>query len=345
MEVITMNFGKSFAVCCTILLGIILSFGCVQSGTKATVTSGQGGPTIGEAQSVAYNGPKARIAVSRFKDKTGKGWWTGRIGDGMADQLITALFNTNRFIVLERQTLNDVIGEQDLGASGRIKQETAAAIGEIEGAELLVVGAVTEFEGAASGAGGGLGGIGKGILGGIMGGFKKAHMAIDLRIIDARTSRIVAATSVEGEATDVNLGGLVAGWGGSGALAGGLGGWKNTPTEKALRICIKKGVEFIVSKTPQTYYHHGGNAPAPAPAASAAPAPSSPAPSAGGEMVTVKPASLNVRTGPGTKYAIATGVRGGDRLSVLEHSGEWIRVRTASGIEGWVSSRFTNPAN
>jgi curli biogenesis system outer membrane secretion channel CsgG len=343
-----MNFGKCSSVFCAVFLCLTMAVGCVTPGTKTTVTSGQGGPSIDEAQAVAYNGPKARIAVARFKDKTHKDWkwWTSEIGDGMADQLVTALFNTNRFIVLERQTLGDVLSEQDLGASGRIRKDTAAPIGEIEGAELLVVGAVTEFEGAASGAGGGIGGIGKGILGGIMGGLKKAHMAIDLRIIDTRTSRIVSATSVEGEATDVNLGGLVAGWGGSGALAGGLGGWKNTPTEKALRICIKEAVKFVVSKTPQTYYHYGSTpATAPAPAAAPAPAPSSPSASAGGETVTVKPASLNVRTGPGTNYAIVTGIRGGDRLSVLEQSGGWIRVRTDSGKEGWVSKNFTIPAN
>jgi curli biogenesis system outer membrane secretion channel CsgG len=343
MEVVNMNLGKWFVVFCAVFLCLIMAAGCVTPGTKTTVTSGQGGPTIDEAQAVAYNGPKARIAVSRFKDKTHKSWkwWSTEIGDGMADQLVTALFNTNRFIVLERETLSDVLSEQDLGASGRIRKDTAAPIGEIEGAELLVVGAVTEFEGAASGAGGGVGGFGKGILGGIMGGYKKAHMAIDLRIIDTRTSRIVAATSVEGEATDVNLGGLVAGWGGSGALAGGLGGWKNTPTEKALRICIKEAVQFVVSKTPQTYYHHGGNAPAPA----ASTAPASPSPSVGGETVIVKPSLLNVRTGPGTKYAIVLGIRGGDRLTVLERSEGWIRVRTASGKEGWVSSKFTRPAN
>ncbi len=340
-----MNIGKCFAFCCAVFLFLTMTVGCVTPGTKTTVTSGQGGPSIDEAQAVAYNGPKARIAVSRFKDKTHKSWkwWSTEIGDGMADQLVTALFNTNRFIVLERATLSDVLSEQDLGASGRIRKDTAAPIGEIEGAELLVVGAVTEFEGAASGAGGGVGGFGKGILGGIMGGYKKSHMAIDLRIIDTRTSRIVAATSVEGEATDVNLGGLVAGWGGSGALAGGLGGWKNTPTEKALRICIKEAVQFVVSKTPQTYYHHGGNAPAPA--ASTAPAPASPSPSVGGETVIVKPSSLNVRTGPGTKYAIVLGIRGGDSLTVLERIEGWIRVRTASGKEGWVSSKFTRPAN
>ena len=244
-------------------------------GPKATVTSPEG-KSIDEAQQEAYDGPKARVAVSQFKDKTGKGWWTGAIGDGMADMLSTALFHTNRYIVLERQQVSDVLREQDLGAAGRIKKGTEAPIGEIEGAELLVTGAVTEFEGAASGVGGGIGGIGGTagrILGGIGGGLKKAHMAIDMRVIDTRTSRIVAATSVEGEATDFALGGALAGAGSGGALGGALGGWSKTPTEKALRICIQEAVKFIVSKTPATYYHYGkgGAQAAAAPAMAAAP--------------------------------------------------------------------------
>lgn len=232
---------------------------CVATpGTTATVTSGQNAPSMDVVQAEAYNGPKARVAVSRFTDKTGKGWYTSSIGNGMADQLTTALFNSNRFIVLERDTLGDVMSEQDLGASGRIRRDTAAAIGQIEGAELLIVGAVTEFMGNASGGGGGLGGVAPGIFGAIAGGFRKAHMAIDIRVIDARTSRILLATSVEGEASDVSLGGLLGGFGGGGALAGALGGWKNTPTEKALRICIQKAVDFISTKTPTNYFHYGG---------------------------------------------------------------------------------------
>lgn len=241
---------------CLLFLSVFTLTGCVTPGTQATVTSGQASPDIGQVQAQAYNGPQARIAVARFKDKTGGGWWNGNIGDGMADQLTTALFNTNRYIVLERQALEDVMSEQDLGASGRVRSDTAAEIGAIEGAELLVVAAVTEFEGAASGTQGGLSGGAAGVIGGLLGGFKKSHMAIDMRIIDAKTSRVLAATSVEGEATDVNLGGLLGGYGSSGALAGSLGGWKNTPTEKALRICIQKAVDFIVTKTPQNYYRH-----------------------------------------------------------------------------------------
>ncbi len=271
-------------------------------GPKATVTT-PGGKSIDEAQQEAYDGPKARVAVSQFKDKTGKGWWTGAIGDGMADMLSTALFHSNRYIVLERQQVGDVLREQDLGAAGRIKKGTEAPIGEIEGAELLITGAVTEFEGAASGVGGGIGGIGGTagrVLGGIAGGIKKAHMAIDVRVIDTRTSRIVAATSVEGEATDFALGGALAGAGSGGALGGALGGWSKTPTEKALRICIQEAVKFIASKTPATYYHYGAGGQPVAAAAPKAPA----AAAAGGAAVAPAVAAVAPADATGTPSAL-----------------------------------------
>lgn len=231
-------------------------WGCEMT-PKARVTSGQGGPSIGEARQEAYDGPKARIAVSQFTDKTAKGghlhgWWNAEIGDGMRDMLATALFNTNRFIVLERQQIGEVLAEQDFGASGRVKQETAAAIGEIEGAELLVTGAITEFQPGSGGVGGGLGGRLGGILGAVAGGFRKSHIAVDLRVIDTRTSRIVAATSVEGEARDFNLGGLAVG----SSVGGGLGGYSKTPMEKAVRVALGAAVDFVVTKTPQEFYHY-----------------------------------------------------------------------------------------
>ncbi len=326
--------------------------GIFSSGTKTKVTSGQGSPNINEATMEDYNGPKARIAVARFTDKTGRRWWTRSLGDGMADQLATALFNSNRYIVLERQLLNEVLREQDLGASGRVRTDTAAPIGQIEGAELLVTGAVTEFEGDTEGTQGGLGSIIGGsfghIVGAISGGYRKAHMAIDVRVIDTRTSRIVAAISVEGEATDVNLGGALGGAVTGGALSGSLGGWKNTPIEKALRICIQKAVQFIVSKTPPVYYRHGAARAVAAvqqPAGPARAATQSRPPSpvyAKGAVVRVKSDRLNMRAGPSTANAVVTGLQGGTPLLVEEQTGDWIRVKTQGGDIGWVAAWLTS---
>jgi curli biogenesis system outer membrane secretion channel CsgG len=76
-------------------------------------------------------------------------------------------------------------------------------------------------------------------------------LAIDVRIIDAKTSQIVAAATVTGSATSVGaLGGANIG----GSLPVALGGFSKTPTEQAIRTCIQKAVEYIVTKTPAEYY-------------------------------------------------------------------------------------------
>lgn len=215
------------------------------------VTSGTGGATVAVAQAERYDGSKARVAVLDFEDKmSSKHWYRAEYGRGMRDMLSTALFDTNRYIVLEREKLRGVIAEQDLGASGRVKKETAAAIGEIEGAELLLVGAVTGFDPGVSGGTGALAALGAGKLGALLGGVNTARVTIDMRVIDARTSRVVAATSVEGKA---------AGYAGAGALGGsslgaGLGGFAKTPMEAAIRKTIEEAVDFVVARTPQDYY-------------------------------------------------------------------------------------------
>jgi curli biogenesis system outer membrane secretion channel CsgG len=246
---------KKFLVLTAFVALVIWTFSCAPT---ARVTS-TGGPSISEAQAERYDGPKARIAVGEFQDKTAKGGWSGgwlgmfgmgwpQIGDGMRDMLTTALFNTNRYIVLEREQLGEVLKEQDLGDSGRIKKGTEAPIGEIYGAELLITAAVTEFEGSAKGAGGGTRILGVTVGGGV----KKGHVAIDLRIIDTKTSQIVFATSVEGDSTSVALGGATR----VGSLPVALGGFSKTPIEKAIRVCIEKAVEYIVSQTPAEYYRY-----------------------------------------------------------------------------------------
>jgi curli biogenesis system outer membrane secretion channel CsgG len=218
-----------------------------------------GGPSIDQAQAERYDGPKARIAVSDFEDKTAKGGGAGgwmamfgynfkQIGDGMRDMLTTSLFNSNRYIVLEREKLDQVLAEQDLGASGRIKKGTEAQIGEIYGAELLITAAVTEFEGSKQAIGGGTRVLGVSLGGGV----KKGHVAIDIRIIDTKTSQIVAATSVQGDAKSFGLGGATR----VGSVPVGLGGLSKTPIEQAIRVCIQAAVDYIVAQTPSQYYHH-----------------------------------------------------------------------------------------
>jgi len=313
--------------------------GCPAAGTTTQVRDSGNAPSMTDARAAAYDGPQARIAVARFENKAGNTgrWYSPSIGDGMADMLTTALFNSGRFIVLERQAIDDVLSEQDLGASGRVRGETAAAIGEIEGAELLVVAAVTEFSENASGTRGSIGGgrIGR-VIGGIAGGSSSAHMAIDLRIIDTNTSRVLAATSVEGEARDFDIGGALAGYTGSHALGGSLSSWENTPREKALRQVIGKAVEEVVRRTPQQYYRHGSGQ------AAGYQATSSGGNGGGtGERVVITANSLNVRSGPNGDSSVQFSLSSGSIVDVLVRAGDWVQIRDSQGRSGWIASEFT----
>ncbi len=214
--------------------------------------------TAGAASLPPYSGPKARIAVADFDVKAAKA--RGEIGSGLREMLVTALINSSRFSVLERQALSALMQEQELSASGAAETGGAGAQrGKIKTADLIVTAAVTEFEPEASGgrAGvGGGGGVGSGILGGLLGAaLNKAHMALDIRIVDTSTSEVLAATRVQGQASDV-AGGFMAGFFGGWALGGGLSTYANTPMEKAIRICIIEAVRYISQTIPANYYKY-----------------------------------------------------------------------------------------
>lgn len=206
-------------------LGLIAVTGC----TSAKVVSSSSGPTISQAQQESYSGPKKRIVVKAFEFKAARG--SREVGRGMSDMLADSLFNSNRFIVLEREHIKEVIEEQDFGASGRVKKETAAPIGEIEGAQLIIRGSVTEFEPKCKG----------GAL--LIVAAQQACVTVNLRIVDAKTGRVVNATTVEGRSGSVGVGLVFA----TGSLPVGLGGWSKTPMESAIRNCIETAVQHITN--------------------------------------------------------------------------------------------------
>jgi curli biogenesis system outer membrane secretion channel CsgG len=178
---------------------------------------------------------KKTIAVSRFEDKAG-----ARVGDGMADMLTDSLIQSGRFVVLERQTLEDVIGEQDLAASGRAAESQSAQTGKLVSAQILIKGAITEFESESGSSGSGIS------FGGISIGSRstRAHVAVVLRIIDTTTGEALDSTRVEGkaEASGIDLGVDI------GGVGFGTEGFEKTPLGKATQIAIDNAVIKIVNR-------------------------------------------------------------------------------------------------
>ena len=61
------------------------------------------------------------------------------------------------------------------------------------------------------------------------------------------------------------------------------------------------------------------------------------------DSVRVEAARVNVRKDPNTASAIVTTVGRGEALEVIERSGDWYHVKTAAGVEGYVSARLVVP--
>lgn len=264
--------------CAGLSLLVLLLTGCAPS---ATVTKG-GGATIGEAQAEQYDGPKARIAVGTIIDKSGAtplnslSYQLSRMPvsdsnlpapdanavlSGIRDMLTTALFQSNRYIVLERATLSDALVEQEFSASGKVGETSRISMGQIEGAELLVVGALTAFNPGVAG------GVGfplpiplnnRGDMAILDVQFRKGYAAMDLRVIDTRTARLVASVAVEGSSYKFGaaLSGIASTRSGSVRLPVILRGFTNTPAERAISEMVDAAVANIVEKTPPVYFHY-----------------------------------------------------------------------------------------
>ena len=247
--------------------------------TGTAVTRG-GGQTIAQAQGEAANGPKYRIAVGGIIDKTDPAadksvirqlglLNAGRAADqqmtpaaltqGIRDMLVTELFNSGQFIVLERDALSEVTLEQEFSASARAGDATRIPQGQLEGAELLVVGAITAFDAGAGSDGFALPipvPLGTNYSNGAAVfnlSFKRGYVAMDLRIIDVATGRVVNATAVEGKNTKygLNLEGLAGGRIGYIPLPKGLVGYfQNTPVQEALQKMVTAAIGAIAAQKP-----------------------------------------------------------------------------------------------
>ncbi len=83
-----------------------------------------------------------KIAVIEFADLEGK---VTQLGKFIAEELITRIFTTGKFEVVERNLLQKVLEEQKLGTTGYIDQETAISIGQILGVDAIITGSLTDL--------------------------------------------------------------------------------------------------------------------------------------------------------------------------------------------------------
>jgi TolB-like protein len=110
---------------------------------------------------------KRTIAVVEFGDLEGH---VTNVGRFIAEELITRLYQTKKFTVIERQLLNKVVAEQKLSLTGVIDQNSAQKLGKLLGVDAIASGTVTD--------------LGK-------------SLRVNARLIDTSTAVIFAVASTE----------------------------------------------------------------------------------------------------------------------------------------------------
>ena len=185
-------------------------------------------------------GPKKAVAVRAFDNKTN---WSGQInlGEGMSEQLITALMDTGCFLVVEREHLRDVLNEQDFQVSGRAARGTQVAqIGSVLSPQIEIKGAVTEFTMDTSTEN-----TGMAIRGfSIGGGGATARVAVDIRIYDTTTGQILASQTCADEAEISEVGFAFH----SRDFSFGHAESQKSPLGLATRRAINRAVQFIIQQ-------------------------------------------------------------------------------------------------
>ncbi|ULH14031.1 hypothetical protein MF271_00700 (plasmid) [Deinococcus sp. KNUC1210] len=172
---------------------------------------------------------QASIAIGTFACKTSS--CTYELGSATADTLATILVETGRFALYERENMGQLTEENFLSNNG--------ASQNFSGADVLIFGSITQLD-ADNTANNTCFLI-------FCTGSKESKVGADLRIVDAHTRRVIAATHVEGSsnsnATSLNIYGF------------SMGNAKSSGVQTAMADMLKQASNALIQRIPASYYH------------------------------------------------------------------------------------------
>jgi len=177
-----------------------------------------------------------RVAVTPFTDRSG---WHGASWDlrkAVPELIAKELMKLPGIEVVDRTSLDETLGEQALGLSGLTDRRGSGPheVGTLMGADVLIVGTISEFATKKSTYGG--------ILPWKAGAAvhrEKGIVKILLKVIDARTGQILGMGEATGDATEVGISG-----GYLGIIFGGAQ-FDKTAMGRATREAVRKAVALI----------------------------------------------------------------------------------------------------
>jgi TolB-like protein len=112
-----------------------------------------------------------RVAIINFDNTIAKTNEFGNLGGPLRDMLTTDLSEVKNLLMVDRQSLEKVINEQNLNNSNRFDQNTATRLGKLLGAEIVITGTYFEFY---------------------------SSLRVDAKIINVETGEILHSVGVDG---------------------------------------------------------------------------------------------------------------------------------------------------
>lgn len=184
---------------------------------------------------------KKRVAVLDFEfastGLTGAGFnlfGQGGPAKGISDLITNSLVKNGTYIVIERSRIQEILKEQNLGASGRIEATTAAQIGRALGADILILGTINRFNLESNTSGSSFFGFGSANT------KNTAEVKLAARMVGTTTGEIIVAADGIGSEEQNDSATVIGGLGSSGSAT--------SNTDKLLSSASEKAVEQVVAQ-------------------------------------------------------------------------------------------------
>ena len=190
---------------------------------------------------------RKRVAIVDFEDGSGETIKTDKKGDVnvktqtnvnsnygrvLTTMLTTELVKSNAFSVVERQSLDAIMAEQNLGKTGAVTPQSAAKLNQLLGVQLLITGSITEYGAKTNTEGTSVGRV--------FGSSKSkttARVSVDIRILNASTGEILIAETASGTAEASSKGQKVF----------GIGKTQTSDDETLIDSAVRKAVAHCVA--------------------------------------------------------------------------------------------------
>lgn len=305
--------------------GAAVSGGAGPSGNTANTTPSGKAPTLEKCDK-----PLGILAVAEPQDYVMQA--LQQAGLPKPNGLIRIMIQqSNCFMVVERGVaMQNIQQERALADNGQLRKSSNMGKGQLATADYVMTPEVVFKNNDAGGIGGALGGL-FGPIGAAVGGslkFKEAQAT--LTVADTRSGIQVASASGSSQKTDWGLGGLL----GGGGAALGLGAYENTAEGKVVAMAFLDAYNSVVNAVRGSGEMQRTNATLKEEAGKVVKAGEV---AGGGDVFAPKINGIKLTDKPNSTGKVLAKLKKDEEvIATGQEDGEYIKVQTGDGKEGWV---------